>query len=163
MEMRYSTILGSPKFPAAINAVIPQSSAAFAFAPKATSSLMTSNRSALDFPLLYPSIQAYPAACMSGVSLWLDTMLGSAPYDNNSRTSSISAENAARASEVANVVRGVKFRAERRDVGMLFTNAFGSAPLARSFWMRGIGSCSPSTVYRDWFPYSCDPPPRIVP
>src|SRR5262249_25141698 len=99
-----------------------------------------SNRSALVFPLLYPSIQAYPTACISGVSLWLDTMLGSAPYDNNSRTSSISAENAARANAVANVVRGVKFRADRRHVGMLFTKAFGSARLARSFCIRGIGS-----------------------
>src|SRR5439155_15535578 len=55
-------------------------------------------------------------------------------------TSSISAENAARPNAVANVVRGVKFSADLRDVGMLSTNAFGSAPAARSFLIRGRGS-----------------------
>src|SRR5215471_2747936 len=78
-EMRYSTMLGSPKFPAAISAVIPQSSAAFTLAPNCTSNLRTSSRSAFDFPRLYPSIQAYPAACIRAVSLWLDSMFGSAP------------------------------------------------------------------------------------
>src|SRR5438067_2274133 len=77
---------------------------------------------------------------MSAVSLWLDTRFGSAPEYSRSRTNSISAENAARANAVANVVRGVKFSADRRDVGMLLTNAFGSAPDARSFLIRGRGS-----------------------